>query len=169
MVVASEIETHGDPSPGALRGVAETASALILDEDPAGTSGFGRFLFKGFTEYLDAVRAYGSYETGPPRLHVAQDPRFEDYALKYVPDAAHELLDAEGLDLSRIGVVLPPQMSPGFVARLGDSLGIGRDRCIDVPARRADLFTSSLAYAFGAAREERRVEAGDVGLIIGVG
>src|SRR5262249_11510630 len=53
MVVASEIENNAEVFPEVLLGIRETGSAMILDETPYGQVGFGNFLFKYFTSYLD--------------------------------------------------------------------------------------------------------------------
>src|SRR5207245_3136308 len=54
MVVASEIENNRDVLPEELCGVEETGSAVILDESPDGKIGFGNFVFKYFTDYIEA-------------------------------------------------------------------------------------------------------------------
>src|SRR5205807_1928260 len=54
MIVASEIENNADTLSQELRGIKETGSAIILDQDSERQSGFGNFLFKDFPAYLDA-------------------------------------------------------------------------------------------------------------------
>src|SRR5205814_71882 len=53
MVLAAEVE-NASLFRGARRGVTETASAMILDRSPGGT-GFGSFLFRSFTDYVDLL------------------------------------------------------------------------------------------------------------------
>jgi 3-oxoacyl-[acyl-carrier-protein] synthase-3 len=80
-----------------------------------------------------------------------------------------ELLELEGIELSQVKVILPPQSSAAFIARLADALHVGPGRCLDVTAPGQDLFTSSLPYTLEDARRRGLAGAGDVGLIIAMG
>jgi 3-oxoacyl-[acyl-carrier-protein] synthase III len=77
-------------------------------------------------------------------------------------------LDAEGLDISEIKVVLPPQFSSEFNRSLGDVLGLDPGVIIDVEHEGKDLFTSALPYALQHAQRHDLVQPGDIGLIINV-
>lgn len=170
MVVASEIENNRDILPAELRGVEETASAVILDESPDGNRGFGNFVFKYFTNHIEACAAYTVHRNGKTCMHVAKDPHIESYYLQCIPVTVHELLSIEGLDISQIKVILPPQISSSFIAELSDRLNLSRDKFVDDVAHESrDLFTSSIPYALQYVRQRQLVEAGDVGLIISVG
>jgi 3-oxoacyl-[acyl-carrier-protein] synthase III len=77
-------------------------------------------------------------------------------------------LSIEPLDLAQIKVILPPQISSGFIQRLSETLKLTSDKFVDVEPDH-DLFTSSLPYALQHVRERDMVEPGDIGLIIAVG
>ncbi|HLG79056.1 MAG TPA: 3-oxoacyl-[acyl-carrier-protein] synthase III C-terminal domain-containing protein, partial [Ktedonobacteraceae bacterium] len=77
-------------------------------------------------------------------------------------------LDLEHLTLEQIKVILPSQVSPSFLATLSKRLEVPSEHIVNVHAEH-DLSTSSLAYTLHAVREQGRVQAGDVGLIINVG
>ena len=79
------------------------------------------------------------------------------------------MLSLERLTLPEVRVILPPQLSPEFVSRLSERLGVPRERFVDIAERGADYFTSSLAYTIREARDKGRVRPGDVGLVINVG
>ena len=64
MIVASEIENNAEVCPNTLRGLNETGSAIILDENTDRTVGFGNFFFKYFTNQLDTFTSYATQEKG---------------------------------------------------------------------------------------------------------
>ncbi|HZU03680.1 MAG TPA: amino acid adenylation domain-containing protein [Ktedonobacteraceae bacterium] len=168
MVVASEIENNRAILPAELRGIEETASVAILDESLDGKTGFGNFVFKHFPEYLGAFASYTKFSNGKACLHFERDPELEAYYHHCIVETVHELLSIEQLDLAQIKVILPPQISSGFIQRLSETLKLNRDKFVDVEPGH-DLFTSSLPYALQHVREHNMVEPGDIGLIIAVG
>jgi 3-oxoacyl-[acyl-carrier-protein] synthase III len=167
LLSASEVDADPDGRPEALRGIVETGSALLLERAPAG-SGFGRFHARTFPEHAGALRVHANGAAGGA-LVVARDPRLEALYLRAIPPVVEELLAFEGLPMSRIAVVLPPQISPAFVRGVADRLGVDPTRCVDATVAGADLFTSSLPHAFRSTMEARRVAPGDFGLVIAVG
>jgi len=169
MIVASEIENNVRVRPDRLLGIKETASAMILERSDDGHCGFGGFLFRYFTEYVDAFRSYIGQEKGKSFLSFTKKPNVESLYLDCVSKTVHELLDREGLDLSSIKIVFPPQISSEFVKRLARRLNILCEQCVDLAQDSRDLFTSSLAYSIQHARERRLVQSGDIGLVINVG
>ena len=169
MVVASEIENNLETSPTELRGVSETGSALILDENPGGQAGFGNFVFKYFTDYIEAFIAYTAHRKGKLCMHFEKDPAIEAYYLQCIHDTVDELLSVEQLNLAQIDVILPPQVSSTFIAALSNKMNVNRNKFVDVVLDGPDLFTSSVAYALQYVREQNLVKAGDIGLIINVG
>ena len=169
LVMASEIENNAASPAGRRRGVAEAASAVILDRHVDGTSGFGGFLFRAFIDHLEAVQAYASVETGACQLHVREAPDVEAAYLACIPGVVNELLELENLDMSRIKIVLPPQRSSAFIAQLAERLGVGRDHCLDSTVPGSDLFTSSIPYALREVESRGLVSPGDLGLLISVG
>lgn len=168
MVVTSEVENNREKLPDELYGLEETGSALILDESPDGKTGFGDFAFKYFTDYIDADITHTKTLNGKTVLDIAKDAHMESYYLPCIQEAVQEFLSQEHLDLSQIKVVLPPQISSEFISNLGETLGIERDKLVDLqPAH--DLFTSSLPYTLQYVREHNLAQPGDIGLIISVG
>lgn len=168
MITAAEIENNRQHRPDTLYGLEETGSALILDQSPDGSSGFGNFVFKYYTEYIDTLITNTEMFNGKTVLHIERDPRIESYYLQCIQEAVQELLRLEHLDLAQIKVVLPPQISTEFISRLSDTLAINRDRLVDIGAQH-DLFTSSLAYSLQHVCKHKLAQPGDIGLIISVG
>jgi len=169
MIVTAEIENNLEVLPTELRGLQETGSALILDQSADGKTGFGDFVFKYFPDYIEAFTASTLVSEGKTSMHFEKDPHIEARYLQCIREAVEELLDIEQLDLSRVKVILPPQISSAFIDRLSDDLGVDRNRFVDAVRNEGDLFTSSLPYALGQVREQNLVQPGDVGLIIAVG
>ncbi|MBV9706504.1 MAG: non-ribosomal peptide synthetase, partial [Chloroflexi bacterium] len=168
MIVASEIENNRVTTlPTELRHIEEDGSCVILDESPDGKTGFGNFVFKYFTDYIESFGAYTVLHKGKMCMHFEQDPHLETYYLRCIQESVDELLRIEQLDITQIKIVLPPQISSGFIARLGNTLNFPIDTLVDMH-RENDLFTSSLPYALQYIREQRLVQSGDVGLLISV-
>nr|BBH90794.1 hypothetical protein KTC_55450 [Thermosporothrix sp. COM3] len=168
LVMAAEIENNREVAPDKLLGIEETASVVVLDESPDGKTGFGNFVFKYFTDYVDSFDAHCEYHDGKMVMVFNKDPRLESYYIACIQEAVKELLEREQLDLSRIKCILPPQISSSFVEELGKTLGVAPEKMVDVRAEH-DLYTSSLPFALQQVREQQLAQPGDIGLIIAVG
>jgi len=168
LVFASEVENNADLPDAACRGLCETASAVTLDSADDGRCGFGAFYFRCFTEHAEALVATTEQEPGRMKLSIERAADLEDRYVACIVAAVDEFLTAEGLDRSRLQVVLPPQISSAFIARLATALGIPAKKLIDVCVPGKDLFTSSTPYAFRHVQESGLATTGDVGLIINV-
>lgn len=169
LVITSEIENNNVSRPDELLGIAETGSAVMLDESADGKTGFGNFVFKYGGEYLESLSAYTQQEHGKTWIHRDQSAAIEEYYLRLIDEAVAELLKSEQLDLSRIKVVMPPQISPAFSGKLSEALHVEPERVVTIARAEADLYTSSLPYAFAYVQEHQLVEPGDIGLIISAG
>ncbi|MDA1050828.1 MAG: AMP-binding protein [Planctomycetota bacterium] len=168
MVVASEVENNTHVRPTDLRGVQETASAMILDDGRPTQEGFGRLAIKYFTDYIDAFLCESRLTDGRPYLQMEQDPNIEEYYLKCIAEFVREFLAGEEPDAVQPTLILPPQFSSSFTSRLIEVLQLGHLPVVDVAAKDKDLFTSSLANAWQAAQRDLRPKRGEVGLIIEV-
>ncbi|MDB5279086.1 MAG: amino acid adenylation protein [Ferruginibacter sp.] len=169
MIVAAECENNAGYFPDDLLGILEPASAIILDADPLNNVGFSRFLFKYHEESLHSYTTYCNTSNVKPYLHIRKDNNLEELYLACILPAVQELLQMEGLDLSGIDKVFPPQISSGFIVRLSDLLHLPPDMFIDAVGEGPDLFTSSLPYALDFAYKKELVKPGDTGLMITVG
>ncbi|HYU74714.1 MAG TPA: 3-oxoacyl-[acyl-carrier-protein] synthase III C-terminal domain-containing protein, partial [Ktedonobacteraceae bacterium] len=169
MIVASEIENNVEAPAKELRCLKETSSVVILEESAGGKEGFGNFVFKYFTDYLDTFAAYAVQERGKTYVHFKNDPSIEHYYLKCINETIGELLALEKLAISSIKVIFPPQISSAFISRLSSEMNVCREKFVDIAHDGKDYFTSSLPYALQHAREQQLVKAGDIGLIINVG
>ncbi|MFT5127933.1 MAG: 3-oxoacyl-[acyl-carrier-protein] synthase III, partial [Rhodothermales bacterium] len=167
MVVASEVENNAN-SNKELLGVKETGSAIILDESTDNV-GFGSFIFRYFTDYIDSFRSQIGQEEGTSYLKFIRNPEIENQYLGCIADAVRDLLAREGLTFEQIKAIFPPQISSEFISHLSDRLKVVKSKFVDVALEGADLFTSSLPYTLKSAQEKQLVSHGDIGLIINVG
>jgi 3-oxoacyl-[acyl-carrier-protein] synthase III len=174
LVMASEIELNRDIHPARCLGLAETGSALLLD-GPSGDGrsddgpGFGAFLFQSDTDHVGKFTSHSAVADGTTTLSFECHPAYEEACLDCIRESVARLLDFEGLTLADIPVILPPLVSPAFVARLADVLEIPRQRMVCPKDDWKNLYTSSLAYAWQMLSQENRPRPGEIGLIVGVG
>jgi amino acid adenylation domain-containing protein len=169
LVVTSEVENNKLARPDELLGIAETGSAAMLAESIDGKTGFGNFVFKYGVEYLESLIAYTRQEHGTTWIHRDQSAALEEHYLRLIDEAVAELLKSEQLELSQIKVVMPPQISPAFVAKVSAALHLDRERVVDIARNGVDLYTSSLPCTLQYVQEQRLVEPGDIGLIVSAG
>jgi 3-oxoacyl-[acyl-carrier-protein] synthase III len=168
LIIASEVENNRDKLPKDLYGVEETGSAIFLDISPDGKTGFGNFVFKHFTDYVEALTTHTTVRDGKTYLDIKRDPYLERYYRQCIKETVQELLTREQLDLSQIKVILPPQISSNFIAELSQDLEVRLDKLVDVQAQH-NLHTSSLAYALQHVSKHQLALPGDIGLLISVG
>jgi len=165
LIVASEIEHHGDGSEGSQVGLRQAASAMILDRSIRTGEGFGQFTFKYFTEHVAAFRSYVNLTVARGALTVHRAPGMEELYLDAIAATVHEHLECRGVPESGIKMVFAPQISPTFLKSLAPRIGV---TCpvVDVSTDGADLYTSSVPYALAHVRDKGLVEPGDVGLLV---
>lgn len=168
MIATAEIENNSRVFPERVRGLAEMGGALVL-ETHSGAGGLGGFHLRSFAEHLGAISTYTDEEDEKTYLHYATSIDLEERFLTCIVQTVHEFLHAEGITLSQVNVVFPPQISSSFISRLSTALGLDRSRFIDACLDQGDAFTSSLPVAIEHARKHGSVNAGDIGLIIAVG
>lgn len=169
MIVAAECENNSSTLSEEKLGLCETASAIILDTHPSGDKGFSRFLFRYNLESLNAYITYYSPRDTNPGLHIVKCTHLEELYIACIIPAVQELLQMEGIDLNEIDIILPPQISPGFIGRLSVAMNLPLEKFVDAVGEGLDLFSSSLPYGLEYAYEKGLVKSGDIGLIIVVG
>jgi 3-oxoacyl-[acyl-carrier-protein] synthase III len=169
MVIAAECENNSNILSKEVMGIRETASAFILDTDPSGNKGFSRFLFNYDLKLIDAYTTYYKTRADRSYLGIVKSNDLDKQYINCILPAVQELLEAERIDIGEIAMVLPPQISPGFITQLSEALNLSRKKFIDVVGEGPDLFSSSLPYALEHAYENKFVKPGDIGLMISVG
>jgi 3-oxoacyl-[acyl-carrier-protein] synthase III len=168
LVAASEIENNRSCPGAPLAGLAEAGSAAVLSASP-GAVGFGQFVFRSFPEHIGAWTSRLVQDGGRTSIAFTRDPAFEDICLDCITATLPELLEREGLRPQDIRAVLPPQLSPDFVARLRERWPAADTAFVDVAAAGNDPYSSTLVHTLHHARERGLVRQGDIALIINVG
>jgi 3-oxoacyl-[acyl-carrier-protein] synthase III len=167
LVVASEIESNGPGCPVHPRGVVETGAALLLTRT-AGESGFGDVVVSVHGEYLTDFEAYCAQRDGTSFVQVEQTGAFEEHLFDCIPAAVDRLLALEGLELTQIRWILPPQRSRAFIAELSRRMQLAPERVVDVTRPEGDLFTSALPHALEHVLVGGLARPGDLALLIDV-
>jgi 3-oxoacyl-[acyl-carrier-protein] synthase III len=169
MIVAAENENNAADGNNKQMGICETASALILDRHPSKKGGFSRFLFRYHPEAIHTYATYCDTSERLPFLQIKKDMGLQALYTDCIVPAVQEILQLEGLHLSQIAMVFPPQLSSEFINGLCAALELPKEKFIDVVPDGKDLFSSSLPYAISYAMENGLVQPGDAGLVIAVG
>jgi 3-oxoacyl-[acyl-carrier-protein] synthase III len=169
LISAAEIENNLRLPAAPLLGVRQTASAVVLERSPGGRTGFGAFAFRCVADSIDAYTSEATFDHGATYLQFRRADELEDGYLSSLEGVVEELLDREGLGRNDIGLVLPPQLSSQFVARVEESLGLPRASVVDAVGTGHDLFTSALPYALTRASELGLTGEGEIALILQVG
>jgi amino acid adenylation domain-containing protein len=168
MVVASETENNsGSSGTHPSYGLSETGSAVILSPTH-GDKGFGRFVFRHYPDFADALTTYTRHTDGRTWLAIDRDPDLAAHYLDIIADAVGELLKLEAIAPSDIAAVFPPHLSQSDRQELAARLGVASSLFV-APASDTDLFTSSVPHGLQHAWEHGLVGSGDVGLIVSVG
>lgn len=169
MVLASEVENNREVMPDAILGLEEMASAVVLSESLDETSGFLAFSFQDFIEDYGAKRTYASWnEEGLCYLHIERDTDLRTRYMAAVQAAVPKFLNEQNIDRSEIALLLPPQISPDFVAGVADALEFLPEQTVSI-AEGGNLATSSTPAAYLHAVESGLAKPGDLGLMINVG
>jgi 3-oxoacyl-[acyl-carrier-protein] synthase III len=169
MLTASEVENSPLDRPAGRLGVEETGSALILDEAPDGQSGFGAFSFTNYPEHAHRYSTFSGMLDGRFGLIVDRDSGIEEVYQDCIADAVARMLQEQGITLDDVPVILPPQISAGFLDGLARKLGRPRETFVDVTIPGKDRFTSSIVPGLRAAIDRGMARPGDLALVIAVG
>lgn len=158
MVIASEVNTDRHPDPSYP--YASSGAALILDVSPLQREGFGAFVFKTYDQHSDLYSSVVSLAQKRGRLYIRRQQQLEDAYLSCVLDVWQELLLRERLHGEEIDLVLPSQLSSGFLARLATTLSMPTEKLVDITGICADTLTTSPFLAFAHARQHGRMPSG---------
>jgi 3-oxoacyl-[acyl-carrier-protein] synthase III len=169
MVVTSEVENNAECFPDELLGLEPAGSALILERSSGAPAGFCAFRFRTFTEHADTLRTACTNRDATTWLQIRRAADLEVRYLQSIAVTVGELLEAEGLDMGRIGLVMGPQISEAFTTALAGALQVPASRLVHAWPGARDLFTSSLPFAFRRVVEQRLAAPGDLGLVIAAG
>jgi len=169
LIAASEGEGDLELGYMNLRGVTETASAVVLDQSKGEGPGFEAFLFRNFPEFQHAGAARLWVRPGKTELRYKTNGKILEAYLECIQRTLADFLARERLDLSQIAFILGPQLGPRFSRRLSSVFNFPESRIVDIGRDGEDLFTSSFPYALHHLHEKRLVKPDDLTLVVAVG
>ncbi|MHB8894003.1 MAG: 3-oxoacyl-ACP synthase III family protein, partial [Candidatus Geothermincolia bacterium] len=150
MVVAGEANSDRRPDPASV--IARSGAALLLELSPddaaeAGT-GFGAFAFQTHDEDAELFTAVVSLAVPRGRLLIRRREGLEEAWLGHAAAAVDEVLAKEGLTRDRVDLVVPAQISAGFLQRLPAVIGVPADKLADFTATLPDTGSTSVILAW---------------------
>lgn len=166
LCVSSEIDNNKARAPKNIMGLKESGCATLLEKSNG--KGFIRFLFKHYPEYQDAFQSEALVENGQPFLKISRDANLEKYILQALPEAINELLNLEKLTMDDIRVVIPPQISGGFVRMFTTQLSLPHSKIVNLNDDQ-NYYTCSTVFGLKQAIDNGMVHEGDLGIILEAG
>jgi len=162
-LVNGDVSEKGD-SPGFL----PTGAAMLLSGKKNGGAGFKTFYFKTLAEMQDYYESYMFHDKDRMTLIFKRDPAVEDAYLRAISIGVSEFLKREAVGLDDFDMIIPSQVSSGFVTKMAGVLGVKREKMIDVTREGGSLFNASLPAAMDHVFKHNPPEPGQKALIINV-
>ncbi len=166
LLLASEIDPNRLYWPENPLGLAETASALVLEE--SGREGFQAFAYRAFPEHAEAIVSHTGVHEYRPAVFRHLDPALADLVVDCVCRTVQEWAAREPIPLAEVRLLVASQRPPSLASRIAERLAIPPDRVMALDEEK-DLYTSSLACAFQKLRQDPALPPGTPLLIIEVG
>ncbi len=155
MVISSEGNYDNQPDPNYH--YPSSGAAIILDISPISSKGFGSFCFKTFDEYSDMYTSVVSLKEKKGKILINRKKELEETYLHCVPQVWDELLRSEGLAPDAVDLVIPSQISPSFVSALPKTLGLPKEKILDVTDFIDDTLSTSPILALQRAIDKKFV------------
>ncbi len=149
MVVASE--SNRDRRPDPAYAYPESGAALLLDAAPAEDEGFGPFAFRTLEEHADLYSSVVSLAVKRGRILMRQRAELHDVWLGAVGQVVDEALARDGLRREELDLVVPAQVSAGFLSRLPAAIGVPKEKVADFTSDLPDTLTTSVFLALSRA------------------
>jgi 3-oxoacyl-[acyl-carrier-protein] synthase-3 len=153
MVVSSEGNYDHQPDPN--YDYPASGAAIMMDISPVAGKGFGGFCFKTFDEYSDLYTSAVSLKVKKGKILIKRKKELERTYIKCIPQVWEELLQTEGLAPGAIDFVIPSQISPSFVGKLPKTLGLPKEKILDVTDFLDDTLTTSPILALQRAIDKK--------------
>ena len=154
LVVSSEANSDKEPDPEYT--YPASGAALLLDISPRDHTGFGEFVFHSHEEHSGLYTSVVSLGEKNGRIRIKRAAELEDVYLACARPLVDELLEKEGLSRDDIDLIVPAQISAGFVQRLPDMIGFSPDKVCDYTSEMADTLSTSTFLALHRLLESGR-------------
>jgi 3-oxoacyl-[acyl-carrier-protein] synthase III len=167
LVVASEANPDRHPDPRYT--YPASGAAMLLDLSPWSGSGFGEFAFHTRDDYADLYTSLVSLAEKRGRIFMKRRAELEDTYLSLAGALVEEVLARDGLQREEIDLVVPAQISAGFLSRLPAVIGFPDSKVADFSDRLPDTLSTSLFLALKLAMDGRRPVPGQKALLLAFG
>lgn len=143
--------------------------AVLLDGASRQDEGFSSFYFRSFPEHASLYQSHLEYKEKTWYSVINIDPTIEKAYLDVFSQGLRDYLAKNKLKLDYFDYIIPPQVSPRFLADVAKLLGGDASRYIDVADHEGDLMTSSESVALhhiiksGLATPGKRILVTNVG------
>ncbi len=169
LIVASEIENNTDSQLGELVGVHEMASALMLHESADGEAGFLAFAFDQYSDSVDSITIDAIWNDNG-RFVLEKSCRENDFetCLENIATSVSHFLEEHAFEVADFRFLIPPQVSPEFVAAVRNRLEFSEQKTIDVSESDGDLLSSATPASIAKILNEQLAKPGDLALIVNI-
>jgi 3-oxoacyl-[acyl-carrier-protein] synthase III len=150
-------------------GFCEIGVAALVDHAPDPLQGFSDFFYQSFPEYLGDYESYVFFRNGEWFSRGVQSEDIEAYYLQAVDSTISNYLRRINRDVRSFDVVIAPQISPSFIAKVCTVLGGDKGRFVDVTENDDDLKAASVPVCLKYVLENGLTKPGQKGLVISVG
>jgi len=168
LMVSSDLVNGSISEKGCSPEFLPSGAAMLLASEKNGGSGFKTFRFKTFPEMQDACESYLFHDKDHMTMIFKRDSEIEDIYLRAVSAGVAEFLKREAVGIDDFDMIIPSQISSGFITKMADILGVKREKMIDVTREGGNLFNASLPAAMDHIFKHNKPEPGQKALIINV-
>jgi 3-oxoacyl-[acyl-carrier-protein] synthase III len=167
LVVASEANSDRHPDPNFT--YPASGAALLLDLSPWRGGGFGEFAFHTRDEYADVYTSLVNLAQKRGRIVLKRRADLEDIYLSLAGAVVEEALSRDNLRRQEIDLVIPAQISAGFLSRLPEAIGFPAAKVANFSDRLPDTLSTSLFLALQLAMAGQRPVPGQKALLLAFG
>lgn len=165
MVVSSEANSDRRPDPSWV--YPASGAALLLDASPEPGVGFGDFAFHTDERHAELFVSTVGLAVKHGRLLLRRrQAELEDAYLAGAASAVDDLLAKGSVRREEIDLVVPAQISAGFLARLPAAIGLPAERVLDLSATLPDTHSTSVVLALQQAVATGRLGPGKTALLL---
>jgi len=167
MVTASEGNADWRAKGG--RSCPDSGAAVLLELSPRSGVGFGGFAFLTRSEYADMAETVVSLAEARGRLLTRRAPGLEDRWLEMAGPLVDQVLKKDGLNRGQVDRVVPAQVSPDFLSRLPEAIGVPAGQVADFSPDLPDTLSTSLFLALQRELALRPPRSGQTVLLLAFG
>lgn len=167
MVVSSEVNTDRTPDPEST--FAESGAAALLDLSPDAAVGFGAFAFDTKEEHSELWSSVVSLKVKRGQLLLRRKAELEQAFLEGAARAIDEALEKDKLRKEEVDLVVPAQISEGFLSQLPSALGLPKEKIANYTAELPDTLSTSVFLALHKVNSTRPLPRGKKAVLLACG